>query len=163
MEDKFHNKLTSALEQSLQMIPMCSEVISCLRTAQSPGAVSGVLKELGDILLMTTARSTQKMYFPLIMFMRMYQNMQQDLTKLSFSGTQIMFEYTQLMKKVKLRMRSGGSQAKTSQAVFHGIFGTYLEDLTILEKITTHGAQWAQRRELNDVYTKRGEKQQIIF
>lgn len=54
IEDKYHTKLSNALMNSLQMLPMAREIVECL-------------KELGDILIITTARSTQKIYFPLIL------------------------------------------------------------------------------------------------
>lgn len=51
------------------MLPMANEIIMALKEATYPGSVSGVLKELGDdSLLLTTARSTQKDYFPLLLF-----------------------------------------------------------------------------------------------
>lgn len=68
MEDKFFDKLKSAMGNSLQMLPMAAEIIAALKEANHPGNVSGVRKELGDILLLTTARSTQKIYFPLLLF-----------------------------------------------------------------------------------------------
>lgn len=60
MEDKYYDKLKSALSHSLQMLPMSNEIITALKEANRPGSVSGVLKELGDVLTLTTARSTQK-------------------------------------------------------------------------------------------------------
>lgn len=68
MEDKYHTKIINALLNSLQMLPMAREITDCLKEAKTPGAVAGILKELGDILLLTTARSTQKIYFPLLQF-----------------------------------------------------------------------------------------------
>lgn len=74
MEDKYHSKLTGALSNSLQMLPMSQEIVTVLKDARSPGSVAGILKELGDILLLTTARSTQKIYFPLFMITHLWHN-----------------------------------------------------------------------------------------
>ncbi|KAJ8714285.1 hypothetical protein PYW08_007905 [Mythimna loreyi] len=42
MEDKFFDKLRSAMTHSLQMLPMATEIISALKEANHPGNVSGV-------------------------------------------------------------------------------------------------------------------------
>lgn len=68
MEDKFFDKLKSAMFNSLQMLPMATEIINALKEANHPGNVWGAMKELGDILLLTNARATQKIYFPLLLF-----------------------------------------------------------------------------------------------
>jgi hypothetical protein len=39
-------------------------------------------------------------------------------------------------KKVVFKMRSGADSIKTSEVVFHSMFGTYLDNLNVLEKIT---------------------------
>lgn len=80
MEEKYHSKLSSALLNSLMMLPMAQEIVACLRDARSSGQVSGILKELGDILLMTTAHSTQKIYFPLLLLVKMWMIKPADRT-----------------------------------------------------------------------------------
>lgn len=49
MEDKYYTKLTSALNTSLQMMPMASEIIYSL---SSPGSFSGVLRNWGIYYLL---------------------------------------------------------------------------------------------------------------
>lgn len=73
LENKYHTKLDMAIKNSLSMLPMASEISQCLRGAKAPGAVAGVLKELGDILLLTTARSTQKVYLPLLLMWKLWE------------------------------------------------------------------------------------------
>lgn len=162
MEDKFYDKLRSAMQNSLQMLPMAPEIISSLKEATHPGNVSGVMKELGDILLLTTSRSTQKIYFPLLLFYIMWQN--KGTVQWSFSGAPMIKFYTDFIKNkdLKFRMRSGSDQLKTSEVVFHAMFGTYLDNLNILEQITSK-AKWHTRKEVNSVFQKRGEKEQLTF
>lgn len=162
MEDKFFDKLRSALGYSLQMLPMASEIISALKEANHPGNVSGVMKELGDILLLTTARSTQKVYFPLLLFLLMWDN--KDKVQWSFSGAPVLKYYTDFIKKTGLKfvMRSGADPIKTSEVVFRAVFGTYLDNLDILGKITDR-PKWHKRREVNSVFLKRSEQQQMFF
>lgn len=54
-------------------------------------------------------------------------------------------------------MRSGADPLRTGEVVFHAVFGTYLDNLNILEKITTRG-KWHGRKELNAVFLKRAGK-----
>jgi hypothetical protein len=104
MEDKFFDKLKSALSNSLQMVPMSAEIITALKEANHPGNVSGVLKELGDILL-TTARSTQKVYLPLLFFASLWQN--RGNVQWNFSGAPMLRFYTDFVqnRKVIFKMR----------------------------------------------------------
>lgn len=124
MEDKFFDKLKSALTNSLQMLPMASEIISSFKEANHPGNVSGVMKELGDILLLTTARATQKIYLPVLLFAVFWKE-RGDL-QWSFSGAPMLKFYTDFCKTkgLKLKMRSGADALKTSEVVFYSMFGT---------------------------------------
>lgn len=55
---------------------------------------------------------------------------------------------------LRFKMRSGCDILKTSEVVFHAMFGTYLENLNVLEKITNK-AKWHTRKEVNAVFQKR--------
>ncbi|CAF4947591.1 unnamed protein product [Pieris macdunnoughi] len=157
MEDKYHTKLSNALLNSIQMLPMCAEIINNLKEARSPGQVSGILKELGDILLLTTARSTQKIYFPLLLAYKMWTAKPEGLSW-SFSGTAMMKFYNVIIQEgCKFQIKTGADPLKTSEVVFHALFGTYLEDLSVLAQITTH-AKWHQRKDLNSVFHQRASK-----
>lgn len=162
MEDKFFDKLRSAMSNSLQMLQMASEIIAAFREANHPGSVSGVMKELGDILLLTTARSTQKIYFPLLLFLVFWQN-KGDL-QWSFSGAPMLKFYTDFINthNMRFKMRSESDTLKTFEVVFHAMFGTYLENLNVLEKITNK-AKWHTHKEVNAVFQKRAEKEKVVF
>lgn len=161
MEDKYYNKLQSAMANSLQMLPMASEVINCLKEAKTPGSVAGILKELGDILIMTTARSTQKVYFPLLLLFLMWETKKNPYAW-SFTGAPIIKLYTDIVNSgMKFVIRTKGDPIKTSQVIFHAMFGTYLDDLEICEQITMNTGKWFQRREVNSVFLKRSEASPI--
>lgn len=163
MEDKYHSKLTGALANSLQMLPMAQEIVSVLKDARSPGSVSGILKELGDILLLTTARSTQKIYFPLFMVMLLWVKKPAGF-KWSFSGAPMMKLYTALVSKgMRIKMKTGAEPLRTSEVVFHSMFGTYLDDLSVLSQITTHQGKWHQRKDLNTVFHKRATQNAVVI
>lgn len=161
MEDKYHTKLSSALLNSLQMLPMAQEIVNCLKEARSPGSVAGILKELGDILLLTTARSTQKIYMPLLLIRLMWSRKTEEINW-SFSGAPMMKMYTALATGgLRFRIKTGCDVLRTSEVIFHSMFGTYLEDLNILSQITTH-AKWHQRKDLNTVFNKRAAQNAAI-
>lgn len=139
---------------------MSNEIITALKEANHPGSGSGVLKELGDILTLTTARSTQRIYFPLLLFRTMWKH--KENTEWSFSGIAVIKFYTDFIIRSKLtfKMRSGSDALKTAEVVFHSMFGTYLENLNVLEQITSK-SKWHTRKELNSVFTKRSAQQSI--
>lgn len=159
-EDKYHTELSSALLNSISMLPMASEIVDCLKEAQNPEQVMGILKELGDILLITTARSTQLVCMPLLMVVMMWEqrSTMPDL-QWSFSGSSMLKFYNlQIDAGMRIRIKTGGDAIKTQEIIFHAMFGTYLQDLTALSEITMHSSRWHQRKDLNDVFSKRAEK-----
>lgn len=155
MEDKFFDKLRSAMSHSLQMLTMATEIINCLREANHLGNVSGVLKELADVLILTAAsRSTQKIYFPILLFKYIWKK--RGKIQISFSGAEMIKKYTDIsvIDKIIFTMKSGADPIKTSQVVFHAMFGTNIENLNILKHITNN-KKWRTRKELNtSVYAK---------
>lgn len=63
-EKSYPQKLVEAVKNSLRMLPMYGEIATALKDSDSPGRVMGLMKELADLLVLTTAKSTQKIYFP---------------------------------------------------------------------------------------------------
>lgn len=59
---------------------------------------------------------------------------------------------------LKFKIKSGADILKTSEEIFHSMFGKYLDNLDILSQITFH-MKWHQRRELNSVFSKRAMQQ----
>lgn len=59
-------------------------------------------------------------------------------------------------------MRSGADAFMTSEVVFHAMFGTYLDNLNILEQITNK-PKWHNRKELNNVFIKRASQNVVTF
>lgn len=161
-ETTYPDKLTQAVKNSLAMLPMAAEIATCLKDARTPGAVQGVLCELGDILLLSTARSTQKIYFPL-MFAKYLWSIKGD-TKWNFAGAQMQAFITDkiISKNIKFRIKTGGEAIHTAEAIFHAMFGTYLEDLGILSQITNNG-QWDNRKLISPIFLKRSTKTKQII
>lgn len=123
-EDKYHSKFSRALLNSISMLPMGAEIINCLKDARSPGQVMGILKELGDILLLTTGRSTQKIYMPLLMILSLWRN-RRDSPNLqwSFSGAAMMKFYNLPIKNgLHFKIKTGGDALKTQEVLFPRYF-----------------------------------------
>ncbi|CAH1106857.1 unnamed protein product [Psylliodes chrysocephalus] len=71
-ENTYPQRIAAALKETLNMLPMHNEIVNLFKEARGPGSCQGVLKELGDILIMTTARSQQKFYLPILLAQQMY-------------------------------------------------------------------------------------------
>uniref|UniRef100_A0A6M2DEG6 Uncharacterized protein n=1 Tax=Xenopsylla cheopis TaxID=163159 RepID=A0A6M2DEG6_XENCH len=153
-EKKYFNKISNALRSSLQMLPMKEEVIIALKHAGSPGASAGLLKELGDLLILFTARATRKVYYPIAVWRYLWK-VRED-TKKTFSGmvTQYIFTHLCETKKLRLEIKTKGSTDHMAQILFHAMYGTYLDDLGILQQITS-AESWAKRSEMTETFVKR--------
>jgi hypothetical protein len=81
----------------------------------------------------------------------------------SFSGAGMIKAYCKMVDMgMRFKIKTGGDVLRTSEVVFHSMFGTYLDNLDVLPQITNH-AKWHQRRELNPVYIKRGSQESKII
>lgn len=161
-ETTYPDKLTQAVKNSLSMLPMSSEIATCLKDARSPSAVQGVLCELGDILIMTTARSTQKIYFPLLLAKFLWSK--REGIQWNFTGAPMLSFVTDSILKhnIKYKIRTGGESIHTAEVIFHAMHGTYLEDMGVHSQITNNG-QWDNRKALSMVFVKRSTKPKQII
>ena len=161
-EQKFPNKLMNALRSSLQMLPMREELINAFRNASSPGAMAGLLKELGDVPLIATSRSTQKLYFPLCTWVFMWRDKGPTFFHWSASGGQMQALYRHLVvnEKIQYRIRSGDGSDHINQVIFHAIHGTHLDDISILPQISKSGS-WKKRGEMSRTFTKRAAAPEV--
>lgn len=162
-EKSYPQKLVEAVKNSLRMLPMHGEIATALKDADSPGRVMGLMKELADLLILTTARSTQKIYFPISLAKYLWAG-KPDNFQWNFANSNMLQFYSDAMalNRIKFEMRSGGSESETAEVVFHAMFGTYMEDLGVLGTITNWGA-WKQRKTLSAVFTKRSAAPKVTF
>lgn len=157
----YTDKLQSATKNTLRMLPMVNEISNHFKDATVPGQAAGVLKELADILTLSTARSTQKIFAP-IALLRFLWPFKTDAWSAAGPNMMHFIDSNIKLYKIKFVMRTGGSEEDTAQVIFHSIYGTYLEDLGILSQITTKKA-WKTRREVEAVFTKRATKNSLII
>lgn len=150
--------------QSISQYGLTNQHVCLLQgVTLAPERRTGVLRSLGPMtqaLLMvmedkffgklrkalTHRKHTQKNYFPLTLFMRMWS--ERGNVQVSFSRAAMLKFYTKFCrdKKVTFLMRSGSDSLKSAEVIFHAKFGTYLDNLNILEQITDK-PKWHNRKE----------------
>lgn len=159
-EKTYKDKIRVAFENSIMMLPMYKELAQCFANAEAPSTVSGVMKELGDLLLLTTARNTGKVYFPIMMIR--YIVKKSLLTNFNFAGTKALITYNNVTEKMQFNVRTGGTASQTAQAIFHAMFGTYMGEISSLRTITTE-KDWQIRKTLDNVFIGRSTKAQRLI
>lgn len=66
-ETEYADKPLAALKESIKMLGMADSIIQVLKNKPKEG-VQDMLRALMDVLLLTTARTTHRMYLPIIVF-----------------------------------------------------------------------------------------------
>lgn len=139
---------------SISMLPMAAQIVECLANATTLESVSGLLKELGDMLLVSSHRSVRRIHFPLECLMHALNGHPERLQSLNFNGVKGMKFYIEHVRPVQMRLKSEASIDRIKQVVFHSMFGSNMEDFGILSAITDN-AQWFNRRQLENVFKRR--------
>lgn len=159
---KYRNKWENAVKKTLSHIPAISDFISLTETNSAAEYVKPALALLGDILLVTTSRQSQRGCIPLIMLYNLYEKESAEnraifLDNLDLSGKGFFYCYKQLQSSSqKVNIEMDGTEEQAAQIVFHTIFGTYKEDLGVLRAITNIG-NWGTRQELGKAFAKSKE------
>lgn len=130
------------------------------RNMNKSGDVKNMISLLADISLIATTRQAQRMTMLLVMFKYVYDNLLDEcsknliLQKFNVLGNGAFYTYK---KACETKWEMNGSitfhDMKAAQAAFHGIFGTFKEDLGILESIT-NTPRWLSREEFGSSFWK---------
>lgn len=165
LEDKkYQDKTKRALKESIKHLAMADAIIECL-CLNNKSTIGNVLSMLGDVLLLTTDRSHQKMTPPLMTVLNHYStvDISSGLTNLEakkysksfdFSGKGAAVFYRDAIAGKKFKWTTDDTIASnSSQVFFHECFSTHVEDLGILGQITNI-TQWKQRKDLSKVFTR---------
>lgn len=144
MKDKYSGKLVEVIKNRLAMLPMNSEIATCLKEAEAPGRVQGLLKKKGDVLIMTTGRSVQKLYLPLIYVYFLWTTKPVGL-KWNFGGANMIAFINQATKafRLKFRMKSGRIATHIVQPMENGT-----REQPSRREQTRHPLQSAQSRKM---------------
>lgn len=159
---KYRNMWENAVKKTLSHIPATTGFISLTETNSAAEYVKPALALLGDILLITTSRQSQRGCIPVCKLHHLYEQQGDEykeifLDNFDLSGKGLFYCYKQLQKsKQKFNLEMDGTEEQASQIVFHTIFGTFKEDLGVLRSITSVG-NWSTRQELGKAFTKSKE------
>lgn len=166
-KDGFETKWRDAAQKSMAHIPgidMILKVIKDCRTA----IVTSIVSNLADLVIATTPRNNNRMFIPLnflaiagaivkegkdeagnqVYSARLSTFGRSKLRKINFSGRAGMVLYNE-MCSTPFRMMSGLGSSETAELVFHGYFGTHVEDFGVLESITNQ-KNWGTRNYYSD-------------
>ncbi|UPT53749.1 MAG: nucleocapsid protein [Bactrocera tryoni orthomyxo-like virus] len=150
-ERKMHDKLIKAFKESIKMLPMADSIAECLRDAKGPEECRSLFCSLGDLLLCLGSRSTNKIHFPLLFFVKTFSTVD---CVVDFSGAKGMLFYNSRCNGFTWEKTADVGTIPLAQVVFHSMFGTATEDLGILSSITDN-REWERRSTLNGVFTKK--------
>lgn len=147
---------------TLSHIPAITDFISLTETNSAAEYVKPALALLGDILLVTTYRQSQRGCIPVCMLHHLYSTMDGDdkaifLDNFDLSGKGLFYSYKLLQKShQKFNLEMDGTEEQAAQIVFHTIFGAFKEVLGVLKSITSVGS-WSTRQELGKAFTRSKE------
>lgn len=159
---KYRNKWENAVKKTLSHIPAFTDFISLTETNSAAEYVKPALALLGNILLVTTSRHSQRGCIPMCMVSYLYETMTLEnkaifLDNFDLSGKGLFYTYKQVQKSTqKFNIEMDGTEEQAAQIVFHTIFGTFKEDLGVLKTITSIGT-WYTRQELGKAFSKSKE------
>lgn len=157
---KYRPKWEDAVKRAFSHIPCIDDIIETTRNANKASDVHNMIRFLADISLIATTRQAQRMTMPLVVFKTVYDNLPDDASKkimlenFNVSGKGAFRTY-QLAHDIQWELNGNLDDYQAAQATFHAIFGTYKEDLGVLEVITNH-ARWYTREEFGGKFRKMG-------
>lgn len=162
-ETTFKDKQLNALYESIQMLPMAGAIRDVLSASNRDGHQS-LLQALGDVLLLTGARTTHRLSLPLILFYQLVVSMEKEKKSQywSFSGPRMQYLLQKYLAAITFKIRTNASQAHMKQVVFHAMYGTAFDDLGVLATITNQPT-WAIRSEIGDTLQRKGTTETVQF
>lgn len=162
-ETTFKDKQLNALYESIQMLPMANAIREVLSSSNREGHQS-LLQALGDVLLLTGARTTHRLSLPIILFIQLAKQMETDKVShhWSFSGPRMQYILQKFLAIREFKIRTNATKNHIKQVVFHAIYGSAFDDLGVLSTITNQPV-WAVRSEIGDTLQRKGVTETIQF
>lgn len=137
-ENPYRKKYAGAVKRAMAHVPGIADIIEITKNIRNASEVFTLTTLIAEILLVTTSRQATRMFFPLTIFARYATSA--VIKEFNTTGRGGWFLYKLASEgKETFTINSAMEQEKAAQIVFHSIFGTYKEDLGILEKITNVG------------------------
>nr|AVR52570.1 NP [Photinus pyralis orthomyxo-like virus 2] len=154
----YRSKWENAVKRAFSHINCIDDIIEVTKGNHSAADLSPIISLLGDIALITTTRQATRMHLPLCMLAGIYRKIvleekgDEFLEFFSTSGPGGYYAYA-LASNFKWIMEGDFKEEVAGQVCFHGIFGTYKEDLGVLEQITDR-SRWYKRSEIGSQFRK---------
>lgn len=162
-EGMYRKKYQAAVKRAMAHIPGIDDIIELTKNIKTASEISTLTTLLAEILLITTARQATRIFFPLTLFAQYATN--EIINRFNTTGRGGWFLYKECTNpENEPLMMNGTMEAEQAQKiVFHAMFGTYKEDLGILEQITTVG-KWFTREELGSCFINpKGKHTPVTF
>lgn len=158
-EGVYRRKYAMAVKRAMSHIPCIDEIIEITKNTKQASEISALTTLVAEILMVTTARQATRMFFPMTIFARVYDETGERDKFLEFfstTGAGGWFTYKKACElDIHWTVAGEMEEEKASQVVFHGIFGTFKEDLAVLEEITNI-SRWFTREDLGSCFRNQG-------
>lgn len=150
-EGMYRNKFAAAVKRAMSHIPAIDDIIELTKNVKMPFELSTLVSLIAEILLITTPRQATRMCFPLNFLAVTLEPMKIEdqnnfLKFFNTTGSGGWLLYKSCMTKT-WSMQGSMTEEIASQILYHSIFATYKEDLSILSQITRTG-NWYTREEM---------------
>lgn len=160
----YREKWTDAVKRSVSMITCIDDIIEITEHQNSAGELKTIASILAEIILVTTSRQVTSMNFPLAMLSHVYLEIENSkkgdgdkfLERFNCSGAGGYLLYKEATKQ-SWTIEGSYTKEQAAHVVFHSIFGTFKEDLSILGQIANVGS-WFTREELSDCFKKKSNQ-----
>lgn len=160
-EEEYRKKLEAAFKKAFLHIPHVNDIIEIVRHRKTAADLAPLVSVLGDLILITSARQNSRMCFPISMLSYAYEKKGQDwLKNFNVSGVGGYITYD-ICREVQWSIGGGMTNEEAQQVIFHSIFGTYKEDLSLLAQITNN-ANWYQRQMFGKDHLKNPNKEKAV-
>jgi hypothetical protein len=162
-EGIYRNKYATAVKKAMPHVPCIGDIIDLTRTTTA-SEIAYLTVLVAEILLATTSRQKTRMFFPITVFTAVWNN-HEDTKKFCefFRSTGEGGWYTYKVASAlenKFTINGHMEPEKASQIVFHGIFGSYKEDLSILSQ-TTDISLWYTKEEMGPCFRQQDKSDQV--
>nr|APG77893.1 nucleocapsid protein [Hubei orthomyxo-like virus 2] len=152
-ERSYPDKLKEALGETLKTVPHSAAYIECL-SRQGVNELSTLISDMCYLINLVSDRTHHKALIPILLWHYGRSNDCEEIQYFDFSGKGLFRWYENICNVVLFEISSAEKNADYSaQAIFHGMFGTYLSNLNLLSNITTC-KKWVKRNEMGNTYKK---------
>lgn len=158
-EGIYRNKYAAAVKRAMSHIPCIDDIIALAKNTKQAYEISALTTLVAEILLITTSRQATRMFFPLSLFAYVWRteaDPKEFCRFFSTTGAGGWYTYKKITQSKETFTICGEYESEMiSQVTFHGIFGTFKEDLSILSQISSIST-WFTREQMGSIFRQQG-------